>query len=199
MDPATTRPPADASAETGLCAICQGPVAGQPARTCPACGVAVHDDCWEYNGGCGMYGCSAAPPTEKLDPLEMPVSYWGRETKNCPSCGQEIQAVALRCRHCGALFETAQPQDASSYRARSQLQRDLPAVRRGTVWLLVLSIVPCTALPTAIFGGAWYAGHRRQIAELPSLYGALAKLALAIAIGQSALGILAALLHASLQ
>lgn len=28
---------------------------------CPACQVWAHPDCWAYNGGCAVYGCSASP------------------------------------------------------------------------------------------------------------------------------------------
>lgn len=40
------------------------PVCGDPdpadSRACPACGVAYHRECWEYYGGCAIYGCRAA-------------------------------------------------------------------------------------------------------------------------------------------
>ena len=31
---------------------------------CTACGVAHHAECWAENGGCTVFGCSAAPPEE---------------------------------------------------------------------------------------------------------------------------------------
>lgn len=43
------------------------PVCADPDPTdripCPACGVRYHQDCWEYSGGCAIYGCRAAAPT----------------------------------------------------------------------------------------------------------------------------------------
>ena len=191
---ASPRP--SAVGEGGFCAVCQAHIAaGEPTVTCPDCKVVYHNDCWEYNKGCGMYGCPQAPLTEKLNTLEMPMSYWGREQKNCPACNREIQAAAIRCRHCGATFQSARPEDSAGFRARAAVERNLPSVRRGTVWLFVFSILPCTALLSAIFGTAWYFRHRREVQELPTLHAALCKLAIGVAIGQSAFGLIVAILH----
>lgn len=42
----------------------QCPVCGDPDPVdrvpCPACGVRYHRECWEYFGGCAIYGCKAA-------------------------------------------------------------------------------------------------------------------------------------------
>jgi TM2 domain-containing membrane protein YozV len=32
--------------------------------SCPACGAAHHQDCWQENGGCTIFGCVAAPADE---------------------------------------------------------------------------------------------------------------------------------------
>ncbi|MBI5722501.1 MAG: hypothetical protein HZA50_00975 [Planctomycetes bacterium] len=183
-----------------FCAICQALVEhGEKAVACSECSAVYHSDCWEYNKGCALYGCPQAPPTEKLNTLEMPMSYWGREQKNCPACNQEIQAAAIRCRHCGATFQSAQPEDAAGFRARAAVERNLPGVRRSTVWLLVLSILPCTAPPAAIFGAVWYFCRRKEIQQLPALHCALCKLAIGVAIGQSVLGLIVAILYSLFQ
>jgi hypothetical protein len=142
-----------------------------------------------------VYGCPQAPPTEKLNTLEMPMSYWGREQKNCPACNREIQAAAIRCRHCGATFRSARPEDTASFCARAAVEHNLPSVRRGAVWLLVLSILPCTAPLAAVFGTGWYLRHRQEVQQLPALHGALCKLAIGVAIGQSVFGLIVAVLH----
>lgn len=180
----------------GFCAICQGPIEAEESRTCcPDCKAFFHSDCWEYNKGCGLYGCPQAPPTEKLNTLEMPMSYWGKEQKNCPACNREIQAAAIRCRFCGATFRSAGPEDTAAFLSRAAVESDLPRVRRGAVWLLVLSILPCTAPLAAVFGTSWYFKHRRAINELPALHGALCKLAIGVAVGTTVLGLTVAVLH----
>jgi hypothetical protein len=168
---------------------------GEPIVTCPDCNAAYHSDCWEFNKGCALYGCPQSPPTEKLNTLEMPMSYWGREIKNCPACNREIQAAAIRCRHCGATFQSARPEDTAGFQARATVERNLPSVRRGTVWLLVFSILPCTAPLAAILGTGWYLRRRQEVRQLPALHGALCKLAIGAAIGQSAFGLIVAVLH----
>ena len=81
-----------------VCAICQSPISGEEAKTvCPACRAEYHAECWEENGGCAVYGCAQVPAVELRRSIEIPVSYWGRENKPCPSCGREILAAAVRC------------------------------------------------------------------------------------------------------
>ncbi|KKL84486.1 hypothetical protein LCGC14_1964240 [marine sediment metagenome] len=194
--PQSSQRPSAAAGQGDFCAVCQGPIAaGEPVTNCPNCKAVYHSDCWEYNKGCGLYGCPEAPPTEKLNTLEMPMSYWGKEQKNCPACNREIQAAAIRCRHCGATFRSARPEDKAGFYAHAAVERNLPSVRRGTVWLLVLSIVPCTAPLAAIFGTAWYLRHRHEVRELPALHGALCKLAIGVAVGQSVFGLIVAAAH----
>ena len=41
---------------TATCPICALPPAG-PTHVCPDCAAILHRDCWEYQGGCGRYGC----------------------------------------------------------------------------------------------------------------------------------------------
>ena len=49
-----------------VCPYCRAPLGDDPAnRTiCPACGTPHHTDCFQENGGCTVFGCSAAPPAE---------------------------------------------------------------------------------------------------------------------------------------
>lgn len=170
------------------CTICQCPVSGEESATeCPDCHAVFHKDCWEYNGGCGVYGCSQCPPTEKLTSLEIPPSHWGREEKPCPRCSRMIAAAAVRCRWCGATFSTATPQSQGSYHADQYLQSRLPAVRTASIWLLVFSLIPCTAWLAAIIGTIWYASNRQAIRALPPARAAICKIAVGVAWLQTAL------------
>lgn len=171
---------------TGVCPVCRTP-AVEESIECPDCHARHHQDCWCYNDGCAKYGCPSAPAAEKHTELEVPPSFWGQTEKNCPACQQTIQAAALRCRHCGTVFSTAQPQETGEFHQQRNLTSELPAVRRNVIILLVFSVLPCTAALAAIIGGIWYARNRRQIAQLPAQQSALAKIALWVAVGQTSL------------
>jgi hypothetical protein len=132
-----------------------------------------HRECWEYNQGCAVYGCSLAPSTEPLTAAEIPASYWGQDDKACPSCGQKILAAAVRCRFCGAVFD-ADPQDASDYQARSERRARVPALRRSAVIILLAGIIPCTAPLAALGGGLWLLGHRQDLRAVPAVHTAMA-------------------------
>jgi len=178
-----------------LCVICQSELArGEPATTCPDCGAGFHEDCWEYNKGCGVYGCSQAPPTDALSTLEVPPSYWGRDEKPCPNCEQTIVAAAVRCRHCGAVFSSAAPLGSRTYSRQQQTKSNLPAVRTASIWLLIFSLIPCTAPLAAVIGPFWYFNNRETVRALPALNAALCKIAVAVALAQTALLIVCGLL-----
>jgi hypothetical protein len=172
---------------------------GESTVACPACRGQYHAECWQYNGGCGVYGCAQAATTERLTSLEIPASYWGREDKPCPSCGQSIMAAAVRCRHCGATFSSATPVGAAAYHRRKELQSKLPGLRTFAIWLLVFSLIPCTAPLAAIAGLFWYLANREAIRALPPLHSAIGKIALGVAWGQTLLlalfGLVAGMSH----
>jgi len=45
-----------------LCPYCRFPIEGsRPVIRCPQCGTPHHRECWQENGGCTTYGCSAGP------------------------------------------------------------------------------------------------------------------------------------------
>lgn len=48
------------------CGVCARTLAGL-ASVCTQCEAPYHTDCWDYNGGCAVYGCKAAP----RDPLRL--------------------------------------------------------------------------------------------------------------------------------
>ena len=191
--PAAPQPAAAASAPAApaggaCCGICHSPLAaGEAAADCPSCRARYHEECWQYNGGCGAYGCERAPATERLTSLEIPASHWGREEKPCPNCGEMIMAAAVRCRHCGATFASAAPEGAAAYRRQQDLRARLPGVRAGGIWLLVFSLIPCTAPFAAVIGLFWYLSQRKTIRGLPPLHAAICKIALGVAWLQSGL------------
>jgi hypothetical protein len=47
---------ATSTASRGECPVCANPL-GIDARRCPACATPHHSDCWDYFGGCAIYGC----------------------------------------------------------------------------------------------------------------------------------------------
>jgi len=177
------------------CAFCQSPIEdGETTHTCPDCSGLFHEECWQYNDGCGVYGCSQAPPTEGLSSLEIPPCHWGQEEKPCPSCGKTILAAAIRCRHCGAVFSSATPQEAEAYSAQQRVKAKMPSVRIASIWLLIFSLVPCTAPLAAIIGLIWYINNRQIIRALPALNAALCKIAVGVAVAQTGLLILCGIL-----
>jgi hypothetical protein len=184
---AVTRVPGESSpAGSPVCAICLSPIqSDQNKASCPACRAEYHADCWEENGGCAVYGCAQVPAVEQRHAVEIPVSYWGQENKPCPACGREILAAAVRCRHCGATFASARPEDSAEFQQRSDLEKRLPAVRRTVIWLFIFCVLPCLAPIGAIWGVVWYPAHRQEVNALPSLYPALCKIGLGVAIAQA--------------
>ncbi len=49
-----------------VCPYCRGTIdaAVEEPKVCPGCGTPHHTDCFEENGGCTVFGCSAAPAEE---------------------------------------------------------------------------------------------------------------------------------------
>lgn len=200
LQPTSSVSSSAAAAERGtLCAICQSPFGPDEPRTvCPECRAEYHQECWTENGGCAVYGCTAVPQVEQRRSIEIPVSYWGQENKPCPACGQQILAAAMRCRHCGAMFTSAQPEDSAAFTQRTAQESRLPRIRQTVITLFVCSVLPCLAPIGGVAGLIWYATHRDDVAALPSLYAALSKIGIVVGLGQTALLVLMALLYSAL-
>ncbi len=155
-------------AEAAFCAICQSPVATEASTArCPGCGSTYHQECWDENTGCGMYGCAHVPTTEKREELEIPAGHWGKDTKACPSCGKDIVAAAVRCRHCGAAFRTAAPQSAGEFRSTAAAADRLPVLQKRVWWLFAGCAIPFTAAIAGVVGALWYARNRADLRRLP--------------------------------
>lgn len=155
---------------------------GEQSETCPSCHSVYHHECWTENGGCAVYGCAHAPAVESRRAIEVPLSYWGQENKPCPACGQQILAAAVRCRHCGATFASARPQDAVEFQSRTALDARMPQARKQVLIIFVLSVLPITAPIGAIWAWIWRGGHAEELAALPPLHAALHKIGLFAAI-----------------
>jgi hypothetical protein len=58
------------------CLVCAHPVAGSAALVCSRCATPHHGDCWEFVGGCSVYGCGGTSPepfVETEEELDAPV------------------------------------------------------------------------------------------------------------------------------
>ena len=140
-------PVSSAGSETAgrLCAICQsGIVAGERILHCPSCDLPFHEECWNENRGCSAYGCKSAPITSNMKPtLETTSNAWG--DKQCPSCLRKIKAEALKCRFCGAIFETRDIITRQEFATREYDGQEYNAARNKVVMLFILSVLGCLA------------------------------------------------------
>lgn len=180
-----------------LCAVCQTPLEqGQPASSCPSCKTLYHPECWEDNCGCGIYGCDKAPTPEPRKELEIPASFWGQEQKPCPSCGKTIQAAALRCRNCGAIFKSARPEDTKEFFSRKRVEKSLPKIRKGAVKIFIFCLIPLTAPFASLIGIFWHQSKKGKLEKLPPIYAAFVKLGLLAGIVQTFFIFLMTILYA---
>jgi hypothetical protein len=144
-----------------------------------------------------VYGCNQVPATEGRASLEIPAAYWGQENKPCPSCGRQILAAAVRCRHCGATFSSSRPEDRDEFRKHEEINRRAPALKRSAVLLFVFCALPCTALLASIIGAVWYFANRESLRTLPPLYAGLAKTGLGVGVVQTVLVALVLLFYSA--
>jgi hypothetical protein len=192
-----TPSPAEEVKQSKICGICLSALeAGEESATCSTCGASYHADCWLENKGCAVYGCSGAPHVDQRSSVEIPVSFWGQESKPCPSCGREILAAATRCRFCGATFASAQPEDTHAFKQRTEREKRLPQIRQTVVWIFVLSVIPCSAPIGGLWGLIWFPTHRSDVDTLPALYPALCKIGIGVGLGQTVLMILVSIIYA---
>jgi hypothetical protein len=162
------------------CPICLTGLGGPDAVAsvrCPACRLAYHAECWGENGGCGAFGCPLAPEAPKEE-QEGPVqTAWG-DAKKCPRCGKEIQAIAIKCRHCKADLGTRDAISTKEWREMQRLKADSGKGRTVAVAAFLCSAT-CVAMPVGV-GIALYhllPRARRESLEGPErflLAGALA-------------------------
>ena len=171
------------------CAICQDQILPDDPQTtrCPDCSALYHQDCWQHNGGCAIYGCPSVPELEKQPDIEQPLSHWGRDSKSCPKCEATIQVTARRCRHCGYMFASSTPDDPEKPASEPTTEWRIGAIRRRIPWLCAFCLFPVTAAPAALFGYFWYRENRSVMARMPASYSAACRISLWVAAGQTAL------------
>ena len=167
--PFAVHPAADAEAGP-LCSICQTAIhPGEPIGPCPACSSTFHEECWKENGGCAVYGCARMPQTVKDEnPSAQPASYWGQDEKVCPQCSKMIKVAAVRCRHCGTMFDSATPMSKRELIEKKKSAPVQESLKKTSLTVFVCGIIPLLAPLTAVFGGIWFLRHRAEIRKLPA-------------------------------
>lgn len=158
-------PLAPGEADGKSCPICLARF--QPAEAgvgCPACRLPYHAECWSENGGCGAFGCRFAPETPKEE-IDGPVqTAWG-DTKECPRCGKEIQAIAIKCRHCKADLGT---RDAISSKEWHEMDRRRKTGDKGRVLAVMcfLMAATCALAPIGASISLWHILSKERRAAL---------------------------------
>jgi len=161
------------------CGICMTALSEEAETRCPACNSRYHAECWQENAGCAVYGCSEVPQTDRLKPIEIPPSYWGREEKECPRCGTLIKAMATRCRHCGAQVQ-AKVEEKTAYDRRERQKARAPRLRRASILFLTLSLIPALCVIPALFGTVFYRKNREEIRRLAGSYDGYYRISIAV-------------------
>lgn len=151
-----------------LCAICQGPfVPGVQVVACDACALPFHPECWQENGGCGTYGCTRMPKTVKAPGAGTAATAGWGDVKTCPQCRREIKSMALKCRWCGASFESADPLTSDDFRATQASRREMASARSRALLLFFLSLVACIAPVMVVVDWIWVISNRRTLRRIP--------------------------------
>lgn len=95
------------------CPFCKTEIKeGEPVKVCPDCGIPHHQSCWEENGGCTTFGCSAKYHAIQETPSNI-CSHCGAmlstEQEYCSNCGTaKISAKKNTCTCCGAELQEGQ-------------------------------------------------------------------------------------------
>jgi predicted RNA-binding Zn-ribbon protein involved in translation (DUF1610 family) len=146
-----------------VCPICQTPIAAHEASLkCPECGESHHRECWDEIGGCAIYGCKAAPQVEKQPDNQPVMSAWG-DTKSCPMCGEQIKAIALKCRYCGVNFETVDPLSAEDLRRRVEREKSSKSVRTSVIVLFIFSAIGVLAPLMLLISLIWVLMNKEKL------------------------------------
>ncbi|HEY9069465.1 MAG TPA: RING finger protein, partial [Candidatus Ozemobacteraceae bacterium] len=160
------------------CSTCgTGISRGELVVTCPLCSLPYHHDCWKEIGGCGTYGCKAAPAVTKTEPVaeDTFTPGWTAE-KKCPACQSSILANAVICKYCKAVFPTERPMTAAEWATREYDGTDLVRMRNLVIAQFVASALGCLfifSLPAnliAMFTESWLFDVKRLPPPLRILF-----------------------------
>jgi hypothetical protein len=153
-------------AATGAnCPTCQTLIAAnEPAVLCPTCSTPHHQECWDEVGGCAIYGCASAPEVIKPAEAGPALSAWG-DVKSCPMCGEQIKAIALKCRFCNAHFDTVDPLNAADLRKRVAREEANRSMRSGAIALFIFSLVGILAPLMLLISLIWVLSNREKLKQ----------------------------------
>jgi len=137
-----------------FCAVCQTDIlAGEEVVCCPSCSLPYHAECWRDNAGCAQYGCPSAPRTTKPEPTIQDAGTTWNEDKCCPACGEKIKGKAVKCRFCGATFQTREAMTSGTYAEREYEGRDAVKTRNQVILIFLLSATGILSPIMAIVAG----------------------------------------------
>jgi len=179
-------------AQTRLsCPICLSSFhASELVHRCTGCDQIHHEECWTEIGGCGTFGCQRAPAAVVAnDSPRAPLTAWG-DTKDCPICGETIKSIALKCRYCGAMFETVDPQTAADLRRMAASSSELQSVKQSVTALFIVSLLGCAAPLVALIAAVYLIPRRKALEKCGPLYKIMGWTALALSAFFSALMLL---------
>lgn len=181
----STEPDGTEKREVATCPFCQtGVFETDESESCGECRTLYHADCWKENDGCAIYGCTNSAETIKWSDNQIPVSYWGKETKACPSCSQEIVSSALRCKHCGTVFKSAKPTDSDEFGSDRSYEKRKKELKRKATFVFVANAIPILSVLGLLVGGIWTLKNRALIRKLPSINRTLCYLGLTVGVAQ---------------
>ena len=103
---------------TVRCSVCATEALGA-LNACRDCGAIYHADCWGYNGGCAVYGCTSAPRPPQPDPLRVQVLHHHRRWPR-------TLAAALVALSCFALGLAIGEHEATARLSDDPIDDDLP-------------------------------------------------------------------------
>jgi hypothetical protein len=156
--------------EIGTCPICQTTIAPhENVINCPTCQQSHHRECWDEIGGCAVYGCKSAPQSAKAQDTGPVLSAWG-DVKQCPMCGEQIKAIALRCRYCGSNFDTVDPLSAQDLRDRVTRQANVGSIRVAAIVIFIFSVIGVLAPLMLIISLVWVLSSRQKISAAGPAY-----------------------------